>query len=98
MIIFGIMKELLLAEAYGIKSEPDLKGRSKTGRKSNIDMDFQELQIINDAVKSGMSALTAWSLFKKHREVEELPLLCIPAVGTCIAKLKPLVERVKNEK
>ena len=85
------MTGLLLAKAYGVKSKLDLKGLSKTGRKSNIDMDFHELQIITDAVESGMSALTAWLLVKKHREVGELPSVYIPAVGTCIAKLKPLV-------
>ena len=45
-----------------------------------------------------MSTLTAWSLANDHREVEKIQLVCISAVGTCIAKLKPLVEKVKNEK
>ena len=31
-IIRGIMKEVLLAKVDGVKFEPDLKGRSKTGR------------------------------------------------------------------
>ena len=50
----GIMKEALLAEADGVKFEPNLKDWSKNGRKSIIDMDYQEAQIITDAVKSGM--------------------------------------------
>ena len=89
---------MLLAKADGVKFEPDLKGQSKNVRKSIIDMDYQEAQIINDAVESGMSALTAWLLVNDHREVEELPPLCISAVGFCITKLKYLVEKVKNEK
>ena len=73
LMIFGVMEEVLLAKANGIKFEPDLKGRSKTGRKSIIDMDFQEAQIIDDAVESGMSVLTAWLLVKNHSKVKELP-------------------------
>ena len=42
-VIRGIMKELLLTKADGVKFEPDLKGRSKTGRKYIIDMDSQEV-------------------------------------------------------
>ena len=61
------MKEVLLAKLDGVKSEPDLKGRSKTGSKSIIDMDDQEVHIIADAVESGMSTLTAWSLANYHR-------------------------------
>ena len=49
-MIHRIMKEVLLAKADGVKSEPDLRGRRKTGRKSIIDMDYQEAQIIADAV------------------------------------------------
>ena len=92
------MEEVLLAKANGIKFEPDLKGRSKTGRKSIIDMDFQEAQIIADAVESGMSMLTAWLLANNHSELNELTLLCIYSVGTCIDKLKPFVQKVKNKK
>ena len=54
--------------------------------------------IIYDVVESGMSTLTALLLVNNHRGVEELPSVCISAVGTFIAKLKPLVEKVKNEK
>ena len=45
-----------------------------------------------------MSTLNAWSISNDHREVEELPSLCISAVITCIAKLKLLVEKMKDEK
>ena len=38
-MICGIMREVLLAKAGGVKSEPNLKGWSKTGRKSIIYMD-----------------------------------------------------------
>ena len=69
-MIHGIMKEVLLAKADGVKFEPDMKGRSKTGRKSIINMDSQESQIIADVVDSGMITLTAWSLVNDHREVE----------------------------
>ena len=55
------------------------------------------MKIIADAVDSGMSTLTAWSLVNYHREVKELPLLCISVFEACIAKLKPLVEKVKNK-
>ena len=54
------MREVLLAKADGVKFESDLKCWRKTGRKSIIDMDSQEAQIITDAVDSGMSTLTAW--------------------------------------
>ena len=54
------MKEMLLEKADGFKFEPDLQGWSKNGRKSIIDMDYQEVQIIPDAVELGMRALTAW--------------------------------------
>ena len=75
-MIHRIMKEVLSAKADGVKSEPDLKGRGKTGRKSIIDKDSQEAQIISDAVESWMITLTAWLLVKNHREVVELPLYC----------------------
>ena len=45
-----------------------------------------------------MRTLTAWLLVNNQREFQELPSICISAVGTCIAKLKPLVENMKNEK
>ena len=98
LIIRGIVKEVLLAKADGVKFEPNLKGWSKTGRKSIIDMDSQEAQIVADALESGMSVLTAWLLVSDYREVEELSSLCISAGRTCIAKLKLSVEKVKNEK
>ena len=66
-MIRGIMKEVLLAKADGVKFEPDLKGWSKTGRKSIIYMDYKELNIINDAMDSGMRTLTAWLLANNHR-------------------------------
>ena len=59
LMIHGIKKEVLLAKADGVKFGPNMKGRSKTGRKSIIDMDSKELQIIADAVDSGMSMLIA---------------------------------------
>ena len=74
-MICGIMKDVLLAKADVVKLKPDLKGRSKTGRKYIIDMDSQDAHIIYDAVESGMSTLTAWLLVNNHREVEELPSL-----------------------
>ena len=40
-VIRGVMKEVLLAKADGVKFEPNLKARSKTGRKSIIDMDYK---------------------------------------------------------
>ena len=49
-MIFVITKEVLLAKANEVKLDPNLRGRSKTGRKSIIDMDYQEAQIIADAV------------------------------------------------
>ena len=66
-MIRGIMKEVLLAKADGVKFGPDLKGRSKTGSISIIYMDSQEAQIIADAMDLGMSTLTAWSLAYDHR-------------------------------
>ena len=89
---------MLLVNADGVKFKPDLKGRSKNGRKSIIDMDSQDKHIIDDVVESGMSTFTDWSLVNDHRKVEELPSVYISTVGTCIAKLKPLVENMKNEK
>ena len=68
-MICGIMKEVLLAKADGVRFEPSLKGRSKTGRKSTIDMDSQEAHIIDDVFKSGISMLTAWLLVKYSMEV-----------------------------
>ena len=64
------MKEMLLAKADGVKFEPDMKGQSKIGRKSIIDMDSKEEQIIADVVELGMSALTMWLFVNYHREVE----------------------------
>ena len=58
-MIRGIMKEVLLAKSDGVKSEHDLKVQIKSRRKSIIDMDSQEAQIIADAAESGMSTLTA---------------------------------------
>ena len=66
-MICGIMKEVLLAKADGFKIKPDLKGWSKTGRKSIIYMDSQEVQIITDAMDLEMSTLTAWLLANNHR-------------------------------
>ena len=66
-MIRGIMKEVLLAKADGVKFGPDLKCRIKIGRESIIYMDSQEAQIIADVVDSGMSTLTAWSLANNHR-------------------------------
>ena len=97
-MICGIMKEVLLEKADGVKFEPNLKGWSKTGSKSIIDIDSQELHIIADALELGMRTLAAWSRVNNHREVDELPLVNMYSVGTCIAKLKPLVEKVKNKK
>ena len=56
------MKKVLLAKARGVKFKPNIKGWSKTGKKSIIGMDYQKSRIIADAVESGMRALTAWSL------------------------------------
>ena len=61
-------------------------------------MDYQEAQIIAYTVELGMCTLTAWSLVNGHREVKELPWVCIYAVETCITKFKPLVKNVKNKK
>ena len=82
-----IMMELLLEKADGVKFEPDLKGQSKLGRKSIINTDSQEAQIIPDTVELGMSTLTACLLVNYHREVQDLPSLFIFAVGICIANL-----------
>ena len=49
-MILCIMKFLLLAKADGFKFGPDMKSLSKTGRKSIIDMNYQEAQIIADVV------------------------------------------------
>ena len=89
---------MLLEKADGFKFEPDLQGWSKNGRKSIIDMDYQEAQIIYDVVESGISTLTAWLLVTNHTEVKEIPSACISSIGTCIAKLKTLVENMKNKK
>ena len=97
-MIRGIIKEVLLVKAEGLKFETDLKGLIKTGRKSIIDMDSQEAKIIADAVELEMSTLTDWSLVNDYREVKDLPLVCISDVVTCISKLKHLVEKLKNEK
>ena len=67
------MKKEFLSQADAFKLEPNLKGQSKTGTKSIIDMDYQEAQIIADAVESGMSPLNAWLLVIDHRSFEELP-------------------------
>ena len=45
-----------------------------------------------------MSALASWLLVNDHREVEDLPSVYISNFGTCIAKLKPLVENVMIKK
>ena len=66
-MIRGIMKEVLLAKADGVKFGPDIKGQIKTGRESIIYMDSQEAQIIADAMDSGIITLTAWSLANDHR-------------------------------
>ena len=42
LMIWGILKDVLLAKADGIIFEPNMKGRNKTGRKFIIDMDYQE--------------------------------------------------------
>ena len=90
-MIRGIMKELSLAKADGVKFEPNMKGRRKIRRKPIIDMNSQEAQIIDYVVESGMSTLNTWSFFNYHREVEELPPVYISAAVTCIYKIKPLV-------
>ena len=92
------MKEVLLGKVDGVKFEPNLKGWRKTGRKSIIDMNYQEKQIIADMVESGIIKLTSWQLVNYHREVKDIPSLYISAAGNCISKLKPLVEKAKNEK
>ena len=58
----------------------------------------KEAHIIADAVDQGMSTLAAWQIVNYHREVDELPLVCIYDVGTCIDKLKLLLEKLKNKK
>ena len=60
-------------------------------------MDSQEAQIIADAVELGMRKMTTQFLVINHREVREITSVCIYAVGTCIAKLKPLFEYIKNK-
>ena len=40
-MISGVLKEVLLVKAGGVKFETDLKGRSKTDSKSIIDVDYQ---------------------------------------------------------
>ena len=92
------MKEVLLAKADRVKFEPDMKGQSKNGRKSIIDTDYQEAQIIADVMESGMRTLTAWLLVINHREVKEITSACISSIVTCIAKLNPLVKNMKNKK
>ena len=66
------MNEVLLEKAGRVKFEPNLKGWSKTGRKSIIYKDSQEAQIITDAVELRIRTLTFWSLVNNHREVKEL--------------------------
>ena len=68
-MIRGVMKEVLLANADGVKFEPNIKGHSKNGKKNIIDVDSQEVQIIADAVESGMITFTAWSIVQNHKEV-----------------------------
>ena len=89
LMICRIMKEVLLAKADGVTFKPDLKGRSKNGRKSIIDMNSQEAQITADAVELGMSTFNAWSLANNHREVNYITSVWNSDVRTCIAKLKP---------
>ena len=67
------MKEVLLAKSDGVKFELNMKGQRKIVRNSIIDMDYQEAQIIADAVESGMIPLNAWLLVIDHRSFEELP-------------------------
>ena len=43
-VIRGIMKEVLLEKTDGVKFGLDMKGRSKTGSKSIVDIDSQEAQ------------------------------------------------------
>ena len=66
LMIFRIMREVLLAKADGVKSETNLKGRSKTRMKSIIDMDSQEAHIIAYEAESGMSTLSSWLIFNDH--------------------------------
>ena len=66
-MICRIINEVLLAKADGVKFKPDLKVRSRTRRKSIIDMDSQEVQIIADVVESGMITLTAWLIANNQR-------------------------------
>ena len=51
---------MLLAEADGVKFEPDMKGQSKSGRESIVDVDSQEAHITTDDMESGISTLNAW--------------------------------------
>ena len=85
------MKEVFLAKENEVKFEPVLRGQRKSGRKSIIDMDYEEVQIIADVMQWGMITLTTWLLVKYHQEVEDIPLVHIYDIGTCIDKLKPLV-------
>ena len=66
-MIRGIMKEVLLAKADGVKLETNLKGRRKTERKSIIDVDSKEAQIITDVVELEMSMLTSCLLVSNNR-------------------------------
>ena len=50
-MVFWSVKEVLLVKVYGVKSEPNLVGQSKTGSKSIIDIYSQEAQIIADFVE-----------------------------------------------
>ena len=66
-MIFGIMKEVLLAKVDIVKFKPDLKGWRKTGIKSIIDVDSKEAQIITDVVELEMSMLTSCLLVSNNR-------------------------------
>ena len=46
---------------------------------------------------SGKITFSAWLLTNNHKEVEELPYVCISDVGTCIAKFKPLVDKMEKK-
>ena len=85
-MIRRIMKEILLVKADGVKFEPDLKGQIKIWRKSLIDMDYQEVQNIAYAIDSGMIMLSTWLHVNYHMGVNEIPLVLISDIGTCIAR------------
>ena len=51
-MIRGILREVCLVKEDRVKFKPNLKGRSKTGRKSIIDMDSQEAQTMDDVLES----------------------------------------------